>query len=165
MIAGIGPEGPFAYYLALGMVATVNPCGFAMLPAYLAYFLGVDGHASPSPGPTGVGAASPQASFGTALRVAGAVSAGFLAVFALAGLAVELTSLPVYENVPWISIVIGAGLFVLGVAMLGGFEPNVRLPRLEQGGRKRTVGSMFLFGVSYAIASIGCTLPLRHVQP
>ena len=160
MIAGIGPEGPFAYYLALGMVATVNPCGFAMLPAYLAYFLGVDGHASPSPDPTGVGAASPQASFGTALRVAGAVSAGFLAVFALAGLAVELTSLPVYENVPWISIVIGAGLFVLGVAMLGGFEPNVRLPRLEQGGRKRTVGSMFLFGVSYAIASIGCTLPL-----
>ena len=95
MIAGIGPEGPFAYYLALGMVATVNPCGFAMLPAYLAYFLGVDGHASPSPGPTGVGAASPQASFGRALRVAGAVSAGFLAVFALAGLAVELTSLPV----------------------------------------------------------------------
>ena len=28
--------------LAAGMLATVNPCGFAMLPAYLAWFLGLD---------------------------------------------------------------------------------------------------------------------------
>lgn len=160
MIAGIGPDAaPFAWYLGLGMVAIVNPCGFAMLPAYLAYFLGVDGDAS-SRRLTGGDRAAAQASFGAALRVAAAVSAGFLAVFALAGFAVELTSLPVYEHVPWISIVIGAGLFALGVAMLAGFELNVRLPRLDRGGRERTVGSMFVFGVSYAIASIGCTLPL-----
>jgi cytochrome c-type biogenesis protein len=147
----IGPEGPLALYLTLGMVATVNPCGFAMLPAYLGYFLGIDDREPGMPGVAGVA---------TALRVALAVSAGFLAVFALAGLAVELTSLPVYENVPWISIVIGLALFALGLAMLGGFQLNVRLPHLDRGGRERTVGSMFVFGVSYAIASIGCTLPL-----
>jgi cytochrome c-type biogenesis protein len=62
--------------------------------------------------------------------------------------------------VPWISIVIGLALFALGLAMLGGFQLNVRLPHLDRGGRERTVGSMFVFGVSYAIASIGCTLPL-----
>jgi cytochrome c-type biogenesis protein len=150
VIAAIGPEGPFAYYLALGMVATVNPCGFAMLPAYLAYFLGVDDR----------DAEIPRASVATALRVALAVSAGFMAVFALAGLVVEMTALPVYENVPWISILIGLALFALGLAMLGGFEPRVRLPRLDRGGRERTIRSMFVFGVSYAIASIGCTLPL-----
>jgi cytochrome c-type biogenesis protein len=61
---------------------------------------------------------------------------------------------------PWVSIVIGVALAVLGLAMLGGFEVNVALPRLDRGGRRRTVGSMFVFGVSYAIASIGCTLPL-----
>jgi cytochrome c biogenesis protein CcdA len=94
------------------------------------------------------------------VQVACAVAAGFLAVFAVAGAAVELTSLPVYENVPWVSIVIGIGLFALGLAMLFGFELDVRLPRLDRGGRERTVGSMFVFGVSYAIASIGCTLPL-----
>jgi len=149
-VRGVGPEGPLALYLTLGMVATVNPCGFAMLPAYLAYFLGIDDR----------DAGPPRATIATALRVALAVSAGFLAVFALAGLAVELTSLPVYENVPWISIVIGLALLALGLAMLGGFELNVRLPRLDRGGRERTVGSMFVFGVSYAIASIGCTLPL-----
>jgi cytochrome c-type biogenesis protein len=149
-VGAIGPEGPLALYLTLGMVATVNPCGFAMLPAYLAYFLGIDYQE----------AGVPRASVSTALRVALAVSAGFLAVFALAGLAVELTSLPVYENVPWISIVIGLALFAVGLAMLGGFQLNVRLPHLDRGGRARTVGSMFIFGVSYAVASIGCTLPL-----
>jgi cytochrome c-type biogenesis protein len=149
-VGAIAPEGPLALYLTLGMVATVNPCGFPMLPAYLAYFLGVDNHE------VGV----PRATVSTALRVALAVSAGFLAVFALAGLVVELTSLPVYENVPWISIGIGLVLFAVGVAMVWGFQLSVRLPRLDRGGRERTAGSMFVFGVSYAVASIGCTLPL-----
>jgi cytochrome c-type biogenesis protein len=148
--AAIGPEGPWAFYLTLGMVATVNPCGFAMLPAYLSYFLGLEGD----------DAEVPRAGVAQALRVGAAVSAGFLAVFAVAGTLVELTSLPVYENMPWVSIVIGVALAVLGLAMLGGFEVNVALPRLDRGGRRRTVGSMFVFGVSYAIASIGCTLPL-----
>jgi cytochrome c-type biogenesis protein len=167
VLAGIGPDGPMAVYLAAGMVATVNPCGFAMLPAYLSYFLGVD-----STGGTGTSTsdavvgdadrradADPTAGVGQAFRVGLAVSAGFLAVFALAGLAVELTSLPVYENAPWISLVIGVALLALGVAMLFGFEVLVRLPKLDRGGRERTVRSMFVFGVSYAIASIGCTLP------
>jgi cytochrome c-type biogenesis protein len=150
VLAAVGPDQAWAYYLTLGMVATVNPCGFAMLPAYLSYFLGLEDRE----------AGVPRASVAQAVRVACAVAAGFLAVFALAGAVVELTSLPVYENVPWISIVIGLALLALGVAMLWGFEPSVRLPRLDRGGRERTVGSMFVFGVSYAIASIGCTLPL-----
>lgn len=149
IVAGIVPD-RWPYYLTLGMVATVNPCGFAMLPAYLAYFLGLEGRHDDRP----------QATVAQAMRVACAVAAGFLAVFALAGAALELTSLPVNETAAWVSIVIGIGLFALGVAMLFGFELNVRLPKLDRGGRDRTVGSMFLFGVSYAIASVGCTLPL-----
>ena len=34
--------GPLAYAFGVGMVATFNPCGFAMLPAYLSYFLGLE---------------------------------------------------------------------------------------------------------------------------
>ena len=145
------PDGPLAIYLGLGMVATVNPCGFAMLPAYLSYFLGLEGGDDESP----------TASFGGALRVAAAVSAGFLAVFAVAGTIVRTVDAGlVYENMPWVSIVIGLALLVLGVAMVGGFELVTRLPKLDRGGRSRTIGSMFVFGVSYAVASIGCTLPL-----
>ena len=29
-----------AFPLAAGLIAAFNPCGFAMLPAYLSYFLG-----------------------------------------------------------------------------------------------------------------------------
>ena len=31
-----------ALAFSAGMVATVNPCGFALLPAYLSYFLGLE---------------------------------------------------------------------------------------------------------------------------
>jgi cytochrome c-type biogenesis protein len=142
----------FGYYLTLGMVATVNPCGFAMLPAYLSYFLGLHDQDE-----------RPSTSVLSAVRVALAVSAGFLAVFAMAGALVQVTSLPVYEYAPWISVVIGLALVGLGLAMLAGFEPVSRLPKLDRGGGSRTVGSMFVFGVSYAIASIGCTLPFFAV--
>ncbi|MGD9755164.1 MAG: cytochrome c biogenesis protein CcdA, partial [Acidimicrobiia bacterium] len=33
---------PLALAFAAGMLATVNPCGFAMLPAYLSYFVGLE---------------------------------------------------------------------------------------------------------------------------
>jgi cytochrome c-type biogenesis protein len=153
VIAALGPEGSFAYYLAIGMVATVNPCGFAMLPAYLSYFMGLDPSTEETAGDAGLRRAA---------RVAAAVSAGFLAVFALAGALVKLSSLPVYEYAPWISVVIGLGLVGLGAAMLAGYEPTVRWLPVPTGGdaqRARTVPAMFVFGVSYAIASIGCTLP------
>ena len=35
-------DAPLALAFTAGMVATVNPCGFAMLPAYLSYFLGLE---------------------------------------------------------------------------------------------------------------------------
>ncbi|MGH9213823.1 MAG: cytochrome c biogenesis CcdA family protein [Acidimicrobiales bacterium] len=148
MIGAIA-DGRFAYYLALGMVATVNPCGFAMLPAYLSYFLGAE--STPS---------GPDAGLGRAAQVGLAVSGGFLAVFAVAGTLVEVADIQVAEYTPWISIVIGLALLALGIAMVAGFELVVRLPKLERGGRSRTVPSMFVFGVSYAIASIGCSLPI-----
>jgi cytochrome c-type biogenesis protein len=193
MILGFGPSGELALYLTLGMVAAVNPCGVALLPAYLSYFLGVDsasqtelapdgsnpvaapeGFAGPRPSGAGSGSvavAAPEGFAGPrpsgagsqvalALRVSLAVSAGFLAVFAVAGMAVRHTSLPVYEYVPWISLVIGLALIGLGIAMLFGFQLVVNLPKLNRGGRQRTLRSMFLFGASYAVASIGCTLPI-----
>ena len=35
-------DAPLAIAFGAGMLATVNPCGFAMLPAYLGYFLGLE---------------------------------------------------------------------------------------------------------------------------
>jgi cytochrome c-type biogenesis protein len=140
---------PLAIAFGAGMLATVNPCGFAMLPAYLGYFLGVDARDR-----------DVRSSVGRSLGVGLSVSGGFLLVFSVVGLAIYHLSASVERWTPWATIVIGAVLVVLGLAMLRGFEPVVALPKLERGGRARTGRSMFVFGISYAVASISCALPL-----
>ncbi len=143
---------PLAYAFTAGAVATVNPCGFAMLPAYLSYFLGIE---------AATGADDDRrASVGIALLVGAAVSAGFLVVFGIVGTLVNAGVSSFIDYVKWATIAIGIGLVVLGIAMLRGYHLPFSTPRLDKGGRNRTLGSIFLFGVSYAIASISCTLPI-----
>jgi len=142
-------EAPLAIAFGAGMLATVNPCGFAMLPAYLGYFLGLDRKD-----------ADVRASVGRSLAVGLSVSGGFLVVFSVAGLAIYHLSAQIDRWTPWATIVIGVGLVALGVAMLRGYEPVIPLPKLNRGGRERTGQSMFVFGISYAIASISCALPV-----
>jgi cytochrome c biogenesis protein CcdA len=142
-------DAPLALAFGAGMVATVNPCGFAMLPAYLGYFLGLDDPSRDAGG--GVR---------RALAVGLAVSAGFLVVFAMIGAAIQGFSLAIDEHLPWFTMVIGVMLVVLGIAMLAGFEPTIALPKLDKGGEGVQLWSMFLFGVSYAVASLSCTMPL-----
>jgi hypothetical protein len=45
----------------------------------------------------------------------------------------------------------------MGLAMLRGWKPKITTPAIA-GGKDRTVFSMFLFGIAYAVASIGCTI-------
>ena len=149
VLARIGPEGPLALFLTQGMVAAVNPCGFAMLPAYLAYFLGLEDRDKDL-----------QASVSRSLNVALSVSAGLLLVFAAAGLVLHQLGWAVYEWAPWATIVVGTVLLGLGIAMLRGYEPGISLPKLERGGRTGSVSSMFVFGMSYAVASLSCALPI-----
>jgi cytochrome c biogenesis protein CcdA len=142
-------DAPLAVAFSAGLVTAINPCGFAMLPAYLSFFLGTEDESTDA-----------HSGVGRALRVGLAVTIGFMLVFGLMGFAITVLSLQVYEHLPWITVVIGIGLVALGVAMLLGFEPNLRVPRLDKGGRDRTLSSMVLFGISYAIASLSCTLPV-----
>lgn len=138
-------SGPFALALAAGMAATVNPCGFAMLPAYLAMFLGEE----EQPGSAGVG---------RAVAVSATLTAGFVAVFGLFGLVIAPLAVSIERYLPWATIVIGVALVVMGIAMTAGREFTVRVPKLGKGGTDDGLGSMFLFGVSYAVASLSCTI-------
>ncbi len=140
----------------LGMVALLNPCGFALLPAYLGFFLGSDEEE------TGGRTANTLISLNRAQIVGLSMSAGFLAVFGALGilLAGSLTAVQEAGWLPRITIIIGVGLALLGAAMLAGFNPLVNLPKLNKGGGSRSAGSMFMFGVSYALASLSCTIGL-----
>lgn len=143
-------DAPLALAFTAGMVATVNPCGFAMLPAYLGYFLGLEG-TNPDEGAT--------ASLMRALLVGAVVSSGFLVLFALAVVLISWTSFGVGQVSPWLTVVIGAVLVAVGIAFAAGWNPAFALPKLDKGGRSRGLWSMFVFGVSYAVASLSCTLP------
>ena len=123
-----------------------------MLPAYLSYFLGV-GAGDDEQGDT-------RTSVARALVVGGAVSAGVAATFAIVGLVVSHVTRSVREWIPWMTVVIGVGLVILGVALLAGYQLKVSLPKLDKGGGNRRLRSMVLFGVSYTIASVGCTIQL-----
>ncbi len=66
------------------------------------------------------------------------------------------------ENAKYATGGIGVALLVLGVAMLFGYKLPFMTPRLDTGGEgpKQTVGAMFVYGIAYAVASIGCTIGL-----
>jgi len=140
---------PLAYAFTAGLVAAVNPCGFPMLPAYLSWFIGTDDDDTDT-------AARVLRALGSALSV----SLGFILVFSALGVPINAGVSSIYRWMPWLTMVIGIGLGALGVAMLAGYRLKVALPRLERGGGTRRFGSMVLFGVSYAIASLSCTLPI-----
>jgi cytochrome c-type biogenesis protein len=140
---------PIALSFTAGLVAAVNPCGFPMLPAYLSFFMGADDRDVDRTGRV------PRA-----LLSAAAVSVGFLAVFGALGIPINAGVTWLYRWMPWLTLVIGAGLLVLGIAMLLGWHPPSLVPRLDRGGRTRGLGSMAVFGVSYAVTSLSCTLPI-----
>ncbi len=130
-----------------GLLAAVNPCGFVLLPTYLMYFLGVTGR----PG-------TQRASVHRALIVGSALSAGFMSVFLVVGVITRLFTDYINQNAKYVALLIGVALFVMGVAMLAGWRLPYTTPKLAIGQRDRTTASMFVFGVAYAVASIGCTL-------
>lgn len=148
MILAAAFQSQIAYGFAAGLVAAVNPCGFAMLPAYLSFFLGLEGdkqhHAA---------RAIPRA-----LSVSAAMTAGFVVVFALVGTILAQLFRSVAGQVGWLTMGIGLVLIAVGIALVAGKDLTVRLPKLGKGGSKRELWSVFLFGVSYAVASLSCTL-------
>jgi cytochrome c-type biogenesis protein len=145
-------SGRFLYALTVGMVVTVNPCGFAMLPAYLSSFLGLSARASERKNST--------ASLTRALTVSAAVTAGFLSIFLVLGTVSRAAADKFTSISQWLTIGIGVTLVAIGIAMAFGYKPRILTPKIEKGGGGRTFGSMFLFGVSYAVASLGCSIGL-----
>lgn len=141
-----------AYAFGVGMVATFNPCGFAMLPAYLSYFLGLE-NARDTDHRT-------DATILRALAVGAAMTAGFVVVFGVLGLVLDPILSSINDKLPWLTIVLGVVLVILGIRLLMGREITVNLPKISKGPEGRELGSVFIFGISYALVSLSCTLSL-----
>lgn len=137
---------PLALALAAGVLAAVNPCGFALLPAYLSVLLLGD------PG------ARRSAVVARALLLTVAVTAGFAGVFATFGLVLAPVAGALYRHLPWFTIgfgllLVGAGAWLLAGRSLPGLPLVGRAPAM-----RGSVASMVAFGAAYALASLGCTI-------
>ncbi|MXW98169.1 MAG: cytochrome c biogenesis protein CcdA [Acidimicrobiaceae bacterium] len=147
-----------AYPFSLGLVAAFNPCGFALLPAYLGYFIGVEqsDDARPSSGAQALGAML------RAMVVALTLTAGFVVVFGAFGALFEtvLSQGTVLDRIGYVTIAIGVIMALLGLWLLAGRAINLRLPKMNRGTGSRGLGSVFMFGVSYAVVSLSCTIGL-----
>lgn len=135
--------------VAAGMVAALNPCGFAMLPAYL--LLVVRGAGARAPG---------VAAAGRALAATAGMALGFLTVFGLFGALTVSAAGAVQRWLPYATVVVGVLLVALGGWLLAGRSLSALTPR-PVGPRwapTARLGSMYGYGISYAIASLSCTV-------
>ena len=147
---------PVGYAFGAGMMSTVNPCGFVMLPVYLSLYLGTqqdDYYQRPLPWRAL-----------KALWVAGAVSAGFVLLFAAIGAMISGGGQFLLQAMPWIALLIGLGLVLLGVWMMSGRHLSAgfaaRLAARIGDPRNTSIRGFFLFGITFGAASLSCALPI-----
>jgi cytochrome c biogenesis protein CcdA len=127
-----------------GVVAALNPCGFAMLPGYLGVAAGGGGSAW---------------GLARALSAAAAMALGFMTVFGgFALLAIPVADV-LQRALPYFTLFIGVVLVWLGGCQLLGRAVGVARLRLPQWSAPTgTLRSMVGYGVVYALVSLSCTI-------
>lgn len=140
---------PLALAFGAGLVATVNPCGFALLPSFISYYLGAGASEQARPGRVADG-----------LIVGLVLVAGFMLVFASVGLAFSMGARAVVRFLPWVTILMGVALMGMGLWLLAGKHLAIRVPGLLAAPEGPGYRSIFAFGMAYAIGSLSCTLPI-----
>ena len=150
-------QGLVSLAFAAGLVAALNPCGFAMLPAYLVFVVRGEGASDPE---TRTRTSMGLAAVGRALAATGGMGLGFLTVFGLFGALTIPAGATVQRYLPYAVVVVGIVLVALGIWLLLGRELTLLIPRYPGGRGTPTarLGSMYGYGVSYAITSLSCTV-------
>ncbi|RJL30771.1 cytochrome c biogenesis CcdA family protein [Bailinhaonella thermotolerans] len=156
---------PLALALAAGLVAAFNPCGFALLPAYLTALIadpapaeGPGGSRTAEAGGSRTAASGTGGAVGRAVRLSVAMTAGFVTVFGAFGLVVTPLAVSVGEYLPWVTIAIGVGLTAVGGWLVSGRELLFRTPKMSTGRVTMSPLSLYGYGLSYAVASLSCTV-------
>ncbi len=153
-ISNLGIKLGFAY--AVGAASAVNPCGFAMLPAYLGvYVSGGNQERDRRPLPL----------VARAIMVGLSVSLGFVVLFGVVGLILGFGAQAIVVTaLPYVGLAVGALLIGAGAFMAAGGKVYTSLAQrlaacIGDPGQLNVPGYA-LFGVSYGLASLSCTLPL-----
>ena len=141
---------PVGYAFAAGMVASVNPCGIIVLTSYA--FYQVRGEEAGS-------TVARRVLWG--VIVSSVIVLGFVLIFALTGGAIVAGGQWLVKVFPYAGLAIGVGMMVLGIWLLATHKTvGIAAAKGVTVSPKRSLSNAFLFGVTYALASLGCTLPV-----
>jgi len=140
-----------------GLVSFVNPCGFALLPVYITYYFKNEG----------VEKITLTKRIFTSLIFGLMVSLGFVTIFSLIGFIVSYIGRGLLRYVGWFDLAMGFLLIIIGFVYLFNLNSKINLNKLTNLGEnlksnklKNKYLSFFLYGTGFAIASLGCTLPI-----
>jgi cytochrome c-type biogenesis protein len=131
-----------------GALAAINPCGLVLLPGVLAVTASGD-----------LTSAGIAARLAHALRVGSVLAISFGLTLGVAALLVSLGLRQLIDVVPWLAVAVGAALVAMGAAAALGrrieAHPLSSLRSRLHGTRR---GRTWAAGLSYAIASVSCSL-------
>ena len=130
-----------------GVAVFFSPCSVALLPAYVSYNLSDQ---------TIKGSSFTKSLIGLRFGILAAL--GVLTVFLLFGAAFSLLGNFIAPYARWVAIVTGVGLIILGIYLF--FGKKLTLPLPHNFTPNRGFSGHYLFGVAYALGSLGCTLPI-----
>lgn len=143
----------FLYFSFIaGLVAFFAPCSFAILPGYITYY--ISKHSIEDKKRRLIKNIIQGFVFGLIASI------GFFTVFGFAGFGVIAIGQFIKQFIPWIAVATGIILIIVGILMFFGKEflffqaPNIKfINQNEKAG-------IYLFGIVYAIGSLGCVFPI-----
>src|SRR6266516_1989373 len=114
------------FAFSAGAVAFLNPCGFAMIPTYISYFVESDYSSSQRQTTTnrnlGLISVRRLSKGGLAGLLA---TAAFIAIFGLTGIAISSLVIGIAKFLPWVAVL--SGVIIIGVGLAKAFGKTIHV--------------------------------------
>ncbi len=131
--------------IVAGVLATFNPCGFALLPAYMGMIAAANEGRSKSAALIG------------GLRFASGMTVGFILLFGTFGLVFAPFASAISRYLPIVTIVIGVFIVALGFWLLLGRKVGNGASLIKGWSPGESWFSQVGYGLTFAIVSLSCT--------
>jgi cytochrome c-type biogenesis protein len=135
-----------------GLASAASPCLLPLYPAFLAYLTGASGA---------------EAGTGKARRISGfmglAVLAGLITSMLIIGLIVVAVSAPIGQLLGFAVPAIDLLLITLGVLLLAGFNPFLKVPQIKVPGASGPMSQAYIYGLFLGPIALPCAGPFLIV--
>ena len=129
-----------------GIAAFFNPCGMVILISYISHYF------------KGAAEKGFVRNILHGLAAGGLATLGFITLFTITGFAIVFIGNSVRAFLPWITAFLGGVLILLGIGILFGKSFGLQIHTKAVKGKG--FFSFYQYGLLYALASLGCVLPI-----